>query len=122
MVAHDSGYSVPRSPSKDRANYAGVNLPAHKRGEGPTNADESFRGSPGRRMEASEYMSLVHGCALLYPKECEFLDSVIAHYIEGSTIAAIAAKMGVPRTTAKQRITRTLNFLEQFIREQEQET
>lgn len=122
MVAPNKGYSMPRLPAKTRAHYAGENLPAHKRGEGPTNVDESFRGSPSRRMEAEEYMSLVHGCAIMHPKECEFLDSVLAHYIEGHSIAAIADKMGVARKTAKERITRTLNFLEQFIREQEQET
>jgi DNA-directed RNA polymerase specialized sigma24 family protein len=122
MVAPDLGYSKAQSPAKARANYAGVNLPVAKRGSGPSNVDESFEANPGRMADAESYMALVRQCELQHPEECKYLKFVVLRYAEGWSLAKVARKMKVSPDTAKGRMTKTLNFLEAYIREQEQET
>lgn len=103
---------------------AGLSPHAPKRTDKTTfePTDESFRANPERRHAADEYMGIVHGCALIHPEECQDLKYVMHKYFDGWTTAKIAEVMGVSRDVAARRITKTLNFLEQFIREQEQET
>lgn len=122
MVAQNRGYSVPNSPASIKASFAGENLPASKRGEGPTNVDHSFRASPERRMETEAYMSLVHACALIHPEECQDLKYVMHMHLDGWKLADVAKAMNVSRYVAQRRINETLAFLKEFILEQEQET
>jgi DNA-directed RNA polymerase specialized sigma24 family protein len=119
MVAPNSGYSMQQSPSRERANYAGVNLPVRKRGEAQSNIDLSFESNPERMADASQYMSLVRDCSIQHPEECKYLKYVLLRYMEGMPIRKIAKSMRCSDDTAKGRLTRTLNFLEKFIREQE---
>jgi DNA-directed RNA polymerase specialized sigma24 family protein len=119
MVAPDSGYSKPRFNAKERANYAGVNVPVMRRGQSPSIVDESFEGNPERVSDTASHMALIRACRRKHPKECEYLKFVLLHYVDGWSITDVAKAMGVSFDTAKGRITRTLCFLETFIREQE---
>src|SRR5688500_11786250 len=111
MVAPNSGYSVQQSPSRERANYAGVNLPVRKRGGNPSNIDLSFDSNPERVTDTEQYMHLVRECARQHPEDCQYLKYVTMRYLEGASFATIAKKMCCSTDTAKGRITRTLNFL-----------
>jgi hypothetical protein len=103
---------------------AGLSPHAPKRTEKTTfePVDESFRANPERRMASEEYMSLVHGCALIHPEECQDLKYVMHIFLDGWKLADVAKAMGVSRYVAQKRIDETLVFLKEFILEQEQET
>lgn len=120
MVAQDSGYSArPPSPAKERANFAGVNLPAPKRGECPYAVDHSFEANPERMADVASHMDLIRTCTLQHPKECKYLRYVVLHYVDGWSMKEIAEEMKVSPSTVKERFSSTLNFLETYIREHE---